>query len=182
MVQRGEESRYAPPEARLSEPGRGTFTWGRTLWLVWSLGWRSTLLNMPVSMAAGVLQSALVAAPLLLGLALLAQIALGLLIQLGVARRVFGRSFRTFGVRVSPSGEGPTWPQALAIWWCYTWRTSALTLPLAALVAALIVSRSPAIFPLVLLVFPLFLWLSLVVFRSALRKEYSGFWLEIVGT
>ena len=75
---------------------------------------------MPISVAASTLQGVF-PAPLALGLILLTQIVLGWLIQVAVARRVFGMTFRTFGVRLSPTKQGPTWSQALAICWCYTW-------------------------------------------------------------
>ena len=181
MEQRSSERRYAPPEARLSEPRAEAFTWGRTVWLVWSLSWRSALLNLPVSVTSSALQGVFAEAPLAQGLVLLTQIALAWLIQLAVARRVFGMTFRTFGVRLSPAEQGPSWSQALAIWWCYTWRTAAVTLvPFACLVGVL------AFVPLGLLVgpflfVPLAVWLSLLAFRSALVKEYRGFALEIVG-
>lgn len=190
MQESPDESPYHAPKARLAEPhpdgshpashGQEA-TWGRTLAIWWSLSWRMGLL----SGGAAILSISILQFVIGLVLAVLVGFSLALFISILVTRYVFDKDFENFYLRLFPEEPSVTFSRATSIWWCFGWRSSVAGFLISLLgdaLGLLIGFTEQALLYSAVVQSIVSLPISVVVFRTVLRKRYRKFVIDIVPT
>ncbi len=187
MQENPEESPYSPPKAPLAEPDPDgshpgshgqEITWGRTIAIWWSWGWRTGLLG------GGTAVLLFLILQIIIGLvaAVFLAYALFIFISIRITQYVFQKDFENFYLRVVPDGQSTTLGQAVSIYWCYTWRGTVamvvVSLLLAGLAAPFLADEPGPFYNFVQ--FALTLPIQVVVLRTVLRKKFRSFVIDIV--
>lgn len=182
MQETPNRSPYEPPEAPLSDPTLGSsdfaseITWGRTVAIWWSLGWRMALFGG----GSAILSISILSVLIDLGPAAVVGLCLAIVINIRVTRYVFDKDFENFHLRLIPEDQSVASRRATSIWWCFQWRSWAAMLLLSLLGSALEPLIGSADQYLVnLVVQTVGLPINVVVFRTVLRKRYRRFVIEI---
>ena len=176
---------YEPPKADLIQPTakdpdptlpRLKITFGRTALILWSLMWRLTLVGVVVST---ILYITDVGVALGQTAGMISSTVLGIPIQIAIFRSVLEKRFKEFSIQLTSDNLTVTWQEAVAVWWCWTWRFSLVGV---LLVGAVVVPIAFAGAPVLAAVFGLlaFLAVGVAVFRMALEKEYKSFRINLI--
>ncbi len=172
---------YEPPQANLTQPTAKDanlieleITLGRTALILWSYMWRSTL----ASVVAGLILDLTVGVVLGQIASAISSNVVGISIQIAILRSVLEKRFERFSIQLTSDKLAVTWQEALAVWWCFTWRSLVGMLLLGAVVVPIALGGALGLAG----VFGLFAVpaVSVAVFRTVLRKEYMSFRINLV--
>jgi hypothetical protein len=102
----------------------------------------------------------------------------GISIQIAILRSVLEKRFERFSIQLTSDKLAVTWQEALAVWWCFTWRSLVGMLLVGAVVVPLALGGAVGLAG----VFGLFAVpaVSVAVFRTVLKKEYMSFRINLV--